>query len=108
MSQEIARQMINNHQCKVILVYEPNVQLPTDECKTFSFRRVYQCNFLDHNQVKELRNNISENDGTIDIIIENGKLPTSTNGSLSIFSSDRFIQETSNKIIITLNVSAVI
>lgn len=100
--------MINNHQCKVILVYEPNVQLPEkNDCKGFSFERVYQCNFLDHNQVKKLRNEILQNDGTIDIIIENGKMLTSTTAPLSIFSysPDRFIEETSNKIIITLNVS---
>lgn len=108
MSQEIARQMINNHQCKVILVIEPSVQLPNkNDCKSFPFERVYQCNFLDHNQVKKLRNEICTRDGTIDIIIENGRMPTSTNTPLSLFSysPDRFIEETSNRIIITLNVS---
>jgi len=106
LSQEIARQMIQNHQCKVILVFEPNGQLPSkNDCKSFSFERIYHCNFLDHNQVKKLRDEILQNDGTIDIIIENGRLPNSSNAPFSIFSfsPDRFIEETSNKIIITLN-----
>lgn len=106
MSQEIARQMINYHQCKVILVFEPNVPLPSEknECKSFSFERVYRCNFLDHNHVKQLRNEILQTDGTIDILIENGRMPSSAKVPFS-FSPDRFIEETSNKIIITLNVS---
>lgn len=111
LSQEIARQMINNHQCKVILVFEPNVQLPDNknDCKTISSERIYRCNFLDHNQVKQLKNEILQNDGTIDILIENGKMSTSSSDvPLSIFQSfspEQFIEETSNKIIITLNVS---
>lgn len=102
--------MTNNHQCKVILVFEPNVQSPdnkNDDCKSFTCERIYQCNFLDHNQVKQLKNEILQNDGAIDILIENGRMQTPSNASLSIFSysPERFIEETSNKIIITLNVS---
>ncbi|XP_037030356.1 uncharacterized protein LOC119070138 isoform X1 [Bradysia coprophila] len=105
LSQEIARQMINNHQCKVILVFEPDAHIPKTDDKCVSFERIYQCNFLDHNQVRELRDNILRNDGTIDILIENGKMPTTSNATISIFSfpPERFIEETSNRIIITLN-----
>lgn len=107
MSQEIAHQMIKDHQCKVILVFEPNVQLHTNEdAGKTSFEKMYQCNFLDHSQVKTLRNEISQNNGTIDILIENGRIkhPSKVPSIFSI-SPDQFIEETSNKIVVTLNVS---
>lgn len=99
--------MINNHQCKVILVFEPDAHALKADDKSVSSERIYQCNFLDNKQVKKLRDEILRNDGTIDIIIENGKMSTPSNATISIFSfsPERFIEETSNRIIITLNVS---
>lgn len=90
----------------MILVFEPNAPIPNHDYKRVTFERIYRCNFLDHNQVKELRNEILQNVGPIDILIENGKSPMSKSSeSIFSFSPDRFIEETSNKIIITLNVS---
>lgn len=99
--------MIINHQCKVISVYQPDTPITSvGDGKSVPLEKIYRCNLSDHNRVKELRNEVVENDGPIDILIENGKV--ATNGSmLSIFSfpPERFIEETSNKIMITINVS---